>query len=110
MFGRTLGFAPESVVEIVDGPPAAVSLLFSASTKPRSQAQSAVCIATLVSVLGVDFSGWLSRQIHGHGLASPWKSSRRFGRARVSAEYLTGDAVLLTIEGRDWDTLSPRSA
>jgi hypothetical protein len=56
-------------------------------------------VGTLASVLGVDFTAWLSRLIQRRGLAAPWRSSRRFGASRVSAEHLSRDAVLLTIEG-----------
>lgn len=96
---RVIGFAPESVVEVIAGPPLVVSLLFSASPQPKSLQHSTMSIVTLASVLGVDYTGWLSREIERRGLRAPWRSSRCFGSARVFAEYLTKDAVLLTIEG-----------
>lgn len=96
---RMVGFAPESVVEVVQGPPLVVSLLFSASVQRRSLIRSAMSVGTLASVLGVDYTAWLSGLIERRGLAGPWRASRRFGAMRVSAEHLTRDAVLLTIEG-----------
>lgn len=96
--GRIRGFAPESVVEVIEGPPLVISLLFSASVQPKSVVRSAMSVSTLASVLGVDFTAWLSQQLEHRGLASPWRSTRLFGATRVSAEYLSRDAVLLTIE------------
>lgn len=95
---RIRGFAPESVVEVIEGPPLVISLLFSVSGQPQSAVRSAVSVSTLASVLGVDFTTWLAQQLERRGVASPWRSTRRFGPTRVSAEYLSRDAVLLTIE------------
>ena len=95
---RIVGFAPESVVEVIEGPPLMVSLLFSASDQRKSLIRSTMSVVTLASVLGVDFTQWLSRQIEQRGLAAPWRSTRRFGWARVSAELMSRDAVLLVIE------------
>jgi hypothetical protein len=100
---RIMGFAPESVVEVVQGPPLVVALLFSASLRRPSLIRSTMSVVTLASVLGLDYTSWLSREIERKGLVTPWKSTRRFGSSRVSAEYLTKDAVLLTIEGATSD-------
>lgn len=92
------GFGPQSVVEVLRGPPMTVSLLFSASLEARILARSTICVITLASVLSIDFAGWLAREMRRNGLTNPWRTSQYFGHARVSAEFLTEDAVLLTIE------------
>lgn len=97
---RLRGFAKESVVEVVRGPPMTVALLFSASLDARPLARSAVCLVTVASVLGIDFAGWLAGELQLNGLVNPWKVSHVFGDAKVSAEHLSEDAVLLTIEAR----------
>lgn len=96
--GSMRGFAPDSVVEVVQGPPLTVALLFSASDQRSTVLHSTMSLVTLASVLGVDFTGWLSSEMARHGFAAPWRSSRRIGSRRVSAEYFSKDAVLLKIE------------
>lgn len=91
------GFAPESVVEVVEGPPLTVSLLFSASPDQPSLVCSTMSLVTLSRVLSIDFTDWLARQISRRGLGTPWAASRRFGTRQVAAELLGSDAILLTI-------------
>ena len=96
--GRIVGFAPESVVEVIEGSPATVSLLFSASTDRTTVVRATMAIVALASVTGLDFTDWLAVQMSSRGLAAPWKASRRFNRRRVRAEHLVADAMLVTIE------------
>jgi hypothetical protein len=97
--GRThsRGFAHEAVVEIVDGDSMTVSLLFSVSDQPKCLAWSTVCLVTVASFLEIDFTAWLSREMKRHGFAAPWKCARSFNHARVSAQFFSQDAILLTI-------------
>jgi hypothetical protein len=98
---RIRGFAPDSVVEIAEGPPLHVTLLFSASTSQRSLIRSTMSLVALASVLGVDFTDWLAAEIRRNqagGSDEGWRTSRRFGRCRVHAEHLSSDAILLTVE------------
>jgi hypothetical protein len=98
--GRThaRGFAHEAIVEIVDGASMTVSLLFSVSDQPKCQAWSTVCLVTVASFLEIDFTAWLSREMKRHGFATPWTCSRSFNHARVSAQFFSQDAILLTIQ------------
>lgn len=98
---RIRGFAPDSVVEIAEGPPLHVTLLFSASTAKQSLVRSTMSLVALASVLGVDFTDWLAtelRQNQPDATGDGWRRRRRFGRCRVQAEHLSCDAILLTIE------------
>jgi len=96
---RTVGYAPASVVEIIEGPPATVSLLFSASTERRTLVRTAMVIVAVANAIDLEFQHWLSAQMRTRGLGAPWSASRRFDGRRVRAELLTADAMLLTIEG-----------
>ncbi len=91
------GFASESVVEVVAGPPLEVTLLFSASERRSSVIRATRSVVALAAVMGIDYAGWLAREIKLRGLEQPWESKRAFGQADVSAIHLTGDAILLTI-------------
>lgn len=94
------GYAPGSVVEVARGSAASVSLLFSATSDSDTVSTSTKALLALASVTGLEFVDWLGRQMRTRGRSQPWTVSRRFARRRVSAHYLAGDAMLLTIEGR----------
>lgn len=101
---RSLGFAPDAVLEVAGDRGESVSLLFSANAElDAHRLRSPVCVLALATATGVDFISWLATQFSQRGLSAPWKSSREFGPVDVSAEFLSGDAVLLTLVRRDLD-------
>ena len=92
------GFAPEIVIDVVTGSLLEVTMLCSTSMRRSSIIRSSLCMATLADVLGVDFTGWLARQMAKHDNDARWKASRRFGSSRMSAELLSLDAMVITIQ------------
>jgi hypothetical protein len=95
--GPTRGYASDAVIEIDLMQASSVSLLIGIAAESPARTRGAVCLATLASLLRVDFTPWLSRKINTNGFASPWKVSRTFGATLVQAEYFCNNAMLLTI-------------
>lgn len=95
---RTRGYAADSVVEVIGGSSATVSLLFSPSPARGTVVSSTMAIVAVASATGVDFLDWLTKQMRTRGRERPWVASRKFKRRRVRAELLTVDAMLLTVE------------
>jgi hypothetical protein len=95
--GCVRGYTTDAVIEIRSDDET-VSFLFSNSEDIRQLVRSAVYMATLSSVVGIDFPPWLARQLSGRCSAAPWRRSRKFGETRVTVQSLCGDAVILTLE------------
>ena len=97
---RVLGYAPGSVVEVIEGRSATVSLLFSADSSDETLVSTTMAVVAVAAATRVQFLDWLATQMRTRGQRAPWKATRRFARRRVSARYLDADAMLLTIEGQ----------
>ena len=96
--GVSRGSVTGCYVEVTEGPPLQVVLLFGTGTRSTAHVHSAVAVAMLASGLGVDLTPWLTQEIGTRGLASRWVARRRFGIVRVAAEHLCEDAILLTVK------------
>lgn len=99
---RTRGYANGAIVEVDVRRAATVSLLVDTSSRQPSVIFSAMCLATVSSVLNVDFTEWLSNLIRQRGLGQRWKATRIVGGNRVSAEYFGSGALLITVEPRSF--------
>lgn len=92
----TRGYSTDAIIEIGLEKSAPVCLLLSTGGRQTSP-RCAVCLATIGSVLQIDFTQWLANRMHRLGFTRPWKTSQDFGTATVQAEYFCADAMLLTI-------------
>lgn len=95
---QTVGFSDDGVLEVVTTSRTTVSLLVSSSTQPRVAARCATCLATVASVMRVEFMEWLAGCLKEGGRAAPWRASRAFGSAKVSVEYFCTDAILVSVQ------------